>query len=190
MGYWSAVVDEHGLCHLGGWPGLLRDVLGIWAEEIDALSPGETRAVQLHCDELCYNASLLWEGLHLEGAESVATFSEELFAGRPAVTRHSFGRGWAWYIGAHFEQNLLDALLPKIASAANVQPCVQETLPFGVFANVRQNNNGRFAFYQNFSSREHSFALAQPQYLLDQGRASALTLPPFGVAITCNQPWK
>ena len=191
-GYWSAVVDEHGLCHLGGWPGLLRDVLGIWAEEIDALNPNESRAAQLHCDELegRYNASLLWESLHLEGAQSVATFSEELFAGQPAITRHPFGRGAAWYIGAHFEQALLDTLLPKIAGAANVPPCVKETLPEGVFANVRENDNGRFVFYQNFLPKEQNFELSQEHYLLDNGKVGALTLPPFGVAITRNRPWQ
>jgi beta-galactosidase len=41
--YWSGIVDENDLCHLGGFPGPLREVLGIWAEEIDALYPDETR---------------------------------------------------------------------------------------------------------------------------------------------------
>src|SRR5690606_12853126 len=31
--YWSGIVDEHDRCFLGGFPGPLRKVLGIWAEE-------------------------------------------------------------------------------------------------------------------------------------------------------------
>lgn len=28
--YWSGIVDESDLCHLGGFPGPLRKLLGIW----------------------------------------------------------------------------------------------------------------------------------------------------------------
>ena len=35
--YFSGLVDENDLCFLGGFPGPLREVTGIWAEEIDTL---------------------------------------------------------------------------------------------------------------------------------------------------------
>lgn len=38
--YWTGVVDETDLCHLGGFPGPLRKLLGIWAEEIECLGEG------------------------------------------------------------------------------------------------------------------------------------------------------
>ena len=42
--YWSGIVDENDLCFLGGWPGGgLREVLGIWDEEIDTLAPSEAQ---------------------------------------------------------------------------------------------------------------------------------------------------
>jgi beta-galactosidase GanA len=31
--YWSGIVDQHDLCFLGGFPGPLRPLLGIWSEE-------------------------------------------------------------------------------------------------------------------------------------------------------------
>ena len=34
-------MNENDLVTLGGYPGELRKVLGIWAEEIDALLPGQ-----------------------------------------------------------------------------------------------------------------------------------------------------
>ena len=44
--YWSGIVDENDLCFLGGWPGGgLREVLGIWDEETDTLTPGERNQV-------------------------------------------------------------------------------------------------------------------------------------------------
>ena len=41
----SGIVDENDLCFLGGWPGPLREMLGIWAEEIDALYENDANAV-------------------------------------------------------------------------------------------------------------------------------------------------
>ncbi len=35
----SGIVDERDLVTLGGYPGELRKLLGIWSEEIDALAP-------------------------------------------------------------------------------------------------------------------------------------------------------
>ena len=37
--YWTGVVDETDLCHLGGF-GPLRKLLGIWAEEIECWARG------------------------------------------------------------------------------------------------------------------------------------------------------
>ncbi|MGV2805289.1 beta-galactosidase, partial [Clostridium perfringens] len=39
--FFSGIVNEHDLVTLGGYPGELRKVMGIWAEEIDALLPGQ-----------------------------------------------------------------------------------------------------------------------------------------------------
>ena len=46
--YWSGIVDENDLVFLGGWPGgKLREVLGIWDEEIDALYENDRNAAVL-----------------------------------------------------------------------------------------------------------------------------------------------
>lgn len=42
--YFSGIVDEHDLVILGGYPGRLRDILGIWVEENDALPEGESNS--------------------------------------------------------------------------------------------------------------------------------------------------
>jgi len=44
--YWSGIVNDSDLVFLGGWPGgKLREIQGIWAEEIDALYEGDTNTV-------------------------------------------------------------------------------------------------------------------------------------------------
>ena len=41
--YFSGYVEDHDLVTLGGYPGRLKDILGIWVEESDALPPEEDR---------------------------------------------------------------------------------------------------------------------------------------------------
>ena len=51
--YWSGIVDENDLVILGGWPGgQLRQVLGLWAEEIDALYPDDRNAIVIRAGNI------------------------------------------------------------------------------------------------------------------------------------------
>lgn len=55
--YFSGIVDEHDLVILGGYPGKLRDILGIWVEENDALPEGEkihSSMGNIHIQHRCY----------------------------------------------------------------------------------------------------------------------------------------
>ena len=45
--YMSGIVDQSDNVHLGGYPGPLRELAGIWVEEIDALAPEQTNVIQL-----------------------------------------------------------------------------------------------------------------------------------------------
>src|SRR5699024_1181599 len=42
--FFSGMVQENDLVTLGGYPGKLRDILGIWVEEEDALPPEQDNA--------------------------------------------------------------------------------------------------------------------------------------------------
>jgi beta-galactosidase len=96
--YWTGIVNESDLCHLGGFPGPLRNLLGIWAEEIDCLNDGERNLVQgLAGNEGGlqgpYQVRHLCELIHAESARPLATYRDDFYAGRPAVTVNHFGKG-------------------------------------------------------------------------------------------------
>jgi len=44
-GFMSGIVDQSDNVHLGGYPGPLRMLAGVWVEEIDALAPGNSAAI-------------------------------------------------------------------------------------------------------------------------------------------------
>ena len=63
--YFSGYVEDHDLVTLGGYPGRLKDILGIWVEESDALPPEENNSFVYEGKQ--YPAGLLCDLMHLRG---------------------------------------------------------------------------------------------------------------------------
>lgn len=94
------MVNRNDQCHLGGFPGPLREVTGVWAEEYSGFA--DHRSVRIEFAEGLLDGviRLVQEGLHLQGAEALATFNSGRYAGQPAVIRNRLSAGWAYYLGA------------------------------------------------------------------------------------------
>ena len=86
---------------------------------------------------------LVAESVHATGASVVAAFDSGLQTGAPALTRHRFGAGEAWYVATQPVGNspstgepgpdALDAVVAAVVEASGVRPVV-EGLPAGVEA--------------------------------------------------------
>ncbi|MNW40646.1 Beta-galactosidase BglY [compost metagenome] len=162
--YWSGIVDEHDLCFLGGFPGPLRKTLGIWSEEIDGLHdhdrnhilPVEGNELDLQGE---YEAVELCDLIHAEGAEVLAVYGSDFYAGRPALTVNRLGQGKAYYIASrniglfhsHFYRSLIDDA--GISKALNVK------LPHGVNAAIRTDGVHDYIFILNFTHEPQKITL-------------------------------
>ncbi|WP_440072604.1 beta-galactosidase [Streptosporangium sp. OZ121] len=120
VSYLSGVADEHARVRLGGYPGALRDLLGIRVEEFHPLPPGVTltlSAPDALDDDRQPEAGTFWsEHVHLEGAEALAVYtgphaSGAPLAGQPAITRHSYGSGTALYVSTRLSDTAYARLL-------------------------------------------------------------------------------
>ncbi len=70
-----------------------------------------------------YKCDLWCDIVHLEGAEALASFAEDFYAGRPAVTENHFGKGSGIYVATRPEQAVLNDLVGKlIACCSNIEP--------------------------------------------------------------------
>ena len=100
--FFSGVVDENDRAWLGGYPGPLRRMLGLWVEEFDPLLPTmHNRVVVPPGGALpvgSYPCDLWCDLIQLEGAQALATYGEDFYAGRPAITEHRLGAGRALYV--------------------------------------------------------------------------------------------
>ncbi|MFF5077962.1 beta-galactosidase [Actinoplanes sp. NPDC000266] len=115
--YFSGIVDENDHVWLGGYPGPLRDLLGLRIEEFAPLLAGDTVALS---DGL---EGTLWSDridLIDPATEVLATYKTGDYAGRPAVTRRAAGQGSAAYVSTKLAPNALAPLLKDLAGRAGV----------------------------------------------------------------------
>lgn len=188
--YWSGVVDENDLCFLTGFPGPLRDVLGIWAEEIDTLYPTDENSFVPNAGNALglsgqYKIRDLCELIHAESAQVLATYGDDFYAGRPTLTVNRYGQGQAYYIAARTEQAFLDDFYGALTAQIGVRPVLDAELPPGVSVTYRGDDQQRFVFVMNFNNAPATLALGQ-QALVDLFTGEAvqtLDLQPYDVRV-------
>ncbi|BBH21728.1 beta-galactosidase [Paenibacillus baekrokdamisoli] len=154
--YFSGIVNENDIVTLGGYPGELRNLLGIWAEEIDALFPDQSNRIimkeslgtlQANAE---FNCSLLCDLIHSEGADVLAEYGDDFYAGMPVLTRNRFGSGEAWYLASSPDAEFLQGFLRELSAQHDIHP-----LP-GKMPNVevtRRDKDGRdYLFIMNHNA--------------------------------------
>lgn len=192
--YWSGIVDENDLCFLGGFPGPLRKTLGIWSEEIDSLYDSEVNKVETIGNnrfglEGEFEAKELCDLIQLEGAEAIAQYTNDFYAGKPALTVNQFGEGEAYYIASRNNSSFHQAFYSNLAKQLGLKKALDGSLPKGVSAQVRTDGEKEFIFLMNFSNQTKSVDLADNRYqdlLNDQELTGIVTLDGFSVKILKN----
>ncbi|WP_040950261.1 beta-galactosidase [Gorillibacterium massiliense] len=155
--YWSGIVDENDLCHLGGFPGPLRKTVGIWAEEIEGLPDHDCNSLvmaegnglgiagEFEIRELC-------ERIHLEGAQALGVYGSDFYAGEPVLTVNAVGKGKAYYLAARVSEDAFyDAFYGKVVEEAGIRRVLDADLPAGVTAQLRTDGDREYVFLLNFS---------------------------------------
>ncbi len=147
MGPFSGIVDERDQVQLGGYPALLRDVLGAWVEEWVPLPGGETLGLRF-ADGREARCDTWAEVLHPEGADVLATFEGGFLTGGAALTRHAFGQGAAYYAAADLPQPEVQALLREALTARGVPVT---GVPLDLDLGVSRDEAGSVLHLLNFS---------------------------------------
>ncbi len=134
--FFSGLVDENDLVHEGGSPGPLRRLLGLSVEETDALPTAKTNGLRLTQTfgkletDTVYASGLLCDRLRMEGAETLGVYTDDFYAGEPALTRNRAGQGQAYFLATHLEEAGLRAILQAICAEHNiVSPLADGAIP-------------------------------------------------------------
>ncbi|WP_420823596.1 beta-galactosidase [Streptosporangium subroseum] len=132
VSFLSGVADEHARVRLGGYPGALRDLLGIGVEEFHPLPPDVAMTLSVpgggplssreenpepSGERPVEDTGTFWsEHVHLRGAEALALYagphaSAAALSGLPAVTRNRYGAGTALYLSTRLTDDAYARLL-------------------------------------------------------------------------------
>lgn len=154
--FFSGIVNENDLVTVGGYPGELRKVLGIWAEEIDALLPDMRNEIVMNTEwgqlNRSYSCGLLCDLIHSEGAEVLATYGTDFYKGMPALTVNSFGEGKAYYVATSPDAAFLRSFLATVSADNGIAPLV--SAPEGIESVQRVKNGVSYLFLLNHSAEE------------------------------------
>ncbi len=151
----SGYVDDNDLVVTGGYPGKLKDILGIWVEELDALPPEEANSFIYKGTE--YPAQVLCDVLHLRSANELAKYEKDFYAGAPVITVNAFGAGKAYYCATQSNDDFYKEFLSDVCSECGVQPLLKCDEDLEV--TERSNSNGDFLFVLNHSQEKKEFVL-------------------------------
>ncbi|MFR1579445.1 MAG: beta-galactosidase [Lachnospiraceae bacterium] len=181
--YLTAYVNENTLAYLGGFPGAgLGEVFGLYAEELDTLYPTDSNSVLMKDG----NKALVkdyCELIKLTGAEVLGTYESDFYAGMPAVTVHSYGKGKAYYIGTRMEETDLIKFFTPIWSECGIK---EKELPEGVEYLTRTAEDGStFDFYVNYNATPATVQLAKNGTNLLNGEAVSgkVEILPFNAVV-------
>ena len=176
--YMLGMVDETDLCHLGGFPGgCLKQVFGLWNEEIDTLYPEERVGVSggFEAKDYC-------ELIHARGARVKAVYEGEFYAGMPAFTVNPYGKGKAYYQAfrdtGSFKRAALDGILAELGIEGPVA-----ALPVGVTAHTRCADGVQYLFVENYNETEAVVSAAGYTDLETGEAMDALSVPGYGIRV-------
>ncbi|MEW2124049.1 beta-galactosidase [Streptomyces sp. NPDC007259] len=179
--YFSGIVDENDHVWLGGYPGALRELLGIRIEEFGPLLAGET--VELDDG----TTGTLWTDritATAPGTEVLSAYRTGVQTGRPAVTRRATGEGSAAYVSTRLGTAGLAKLLPRLLDAAGVNAELPPAARGLVETTVRRGPDATFRFLVNRTDRTVTVPGLTGEVLLgDNDADGALVLKPRGVAV-------
>lgn len=150
--FMSGIVDQSDNVHLGGYPGPLRKLTGIWAEEIDALAPEQANTIEFK-DGTKGTSHLLSDIVHLETAESLGDYTNNFYQNTPFATVNNFGEGQAYYVGTQLDSESLDKVLGSVCLEAQIKSVLAEKTALEV--TYREKDGNGFYFILNLTQEDH-----------------------------------
>lgn len=148
----TAQKDRHGRLPEAPFGSMINGLTGNEMEFYDLLLPEEPGKLRMDGKEYTWNT---WGEILKPGKDSQvwATYTQEFYEGKPAVTTHKLGKGTVTYVGVDSTDGLLEKdILKKLYAQLNI-PVMD--LPYGVTLEYR---NG-MGIVLNYTDKPYKFVL-------------------------------
>ncbi len=136
-------------------PGALGDLLGIEIRDYDCL---RDVSVEIDMDGSRFSCEKWSDVITPVGAETVASYGAEYYAGKAACTVNRFGDGKAWYVGCEPDDAMIASLTGKMLQGLGVKTLI-DSAPEGLEFSSRTGSEGEYLFVMNHTGSEKKFDL-------------------------------
>jgi len=179
----SAVKDRNNVVADTRLPCGLNDLLGIAIEEYDSFPPGRRNTIRMAADNREYAAEMWADLIDLRGADALATFTQDFYAGAPALTSRQFGSGRALYLGTVCEHGFYADFLANLLDDLHVDYLADGTC--GVEAVRREKDGEEILFLLNHGNEGVVFELDAEYRSVLEGKVLSgyVEMQPYDVRI-------
>ena len=187
--YFSGVVDENDRVWLGGYPGALRDLLGITIEEFVPMLPGETASLASGTVARDWTERIVRVEPDVEVLDAYVGGDLD---GAPAITRRRSGHdsgGSATYVSAAIGRAGAADVIRRLADDIPALAADPLAADGDVDVIIRRHEGGRFVFLANRTDAEVVVAAAGDLIAgaAERGSADAVAIAPRGVAVLAQE---
>jgi beta-galactosidase len=182
----TGLVDENNLAPDTGYPHDLTDLFGLEVMEFDQLPPGEENHLTFKgtFPTTHLHPARLWcDVIEPKDCQILATYAKDFYAGKPAMTMHTFGLGKAIYIGTQSHQHFYTDLITWLRQLCNVHPLLK--VPDQVEVSMRHRDDTNIFFLLNHQSTPFRIQFYKPMhdFLTGTTISGNFDLQPHGVLV-------
>jgi beta-galactosidase len=182
----TGLVDENNLAPDTGYPHDMTDLFGLEVLEFDQLPPGEENHLTFKgtFPTTHLHPARLWcDIIEPKDCQILATYAKDFYAGKPAMTMHTFGLGKAIYIGTQSHQHFYTDLITWLRQLCNVHPLLK--VPDQVEVSMRHRDDTNIYFLLNHQATPFRLQFYKPMhdFLTGTTISGNFDLQPHGVLV-------
>jgi beta-galactosidase len=182
----TGLVDEHNTAPDTGYPHDLTDLFGMEVIEFDQLPEGEENHLTFKGTfptSHLHPARLWCDIIEPKDCQVLANYAKDFYAGRPAMTMHSYGLGKAIYIGTQSHQHFYTDLVTWLRQLCSLHPLLK--VPDNVEVCMRQKDDSRIYFLLNHQNTPLRVQFYKPMhdFLTGSTFSGNYDLQPHGVLV-------
>lgn len=181
LGCRTGYKDGNGRCRMTDLPGLLREAAGVTVTDGTLVGPADgANAVVLGGDAERIPAEVYCDILEPDADTKVlGTYENDYYAGTPAWTEHSYGKGRVLYFASAFSEQAAAGILRRLGIAEPWSDLI--TLPEECELAVRQKDGRKWIIVLNYERTAQTIYLHQAFTDADSGETAEgeIRLAPF-----------
>jgi beta-galactosidase len=187
----TGLVDEHSIVPDDGFPNNMTDLFGLEVQEFDTMPPSEENHLTFKGafpTSHLHPARLWCDLIEPKGCQVLATYSKDFYAGKPAMTMHTFGLGKAVYIGTQSHQHFYHDLVGWLRNMVGLHPLLK--VPENIEVSMREKDGARIYFLLNHQTSPVRVQFYKPMhdFLTGANIVGNYDLQPFGVLVIDEHP--